>query len=243
LRLGYEAYAGGLHVMTFEIAIDENARDYRVVSGFRTRGLADVFVGMQLDSETSGRIEGTRLLPSRYVSQSKFGRRERVIAVEPRGDGSFYVQGTPDQEERTPLPAASLPGAVDPLTAVLRASRTVAANGSCGQRIPVFDGRRRYDLVFTDEGDRQLPTSRYSAVSGVARLCKVLQQRIGGFVKTAGEKEVGRESLVWIASPLADAPPVPVKLELETSWGWLTIHLDEIARHGGTARLARESHP
>jgi hypothetical protein len=241
LRLRYEAYAGGLHVMSFDIGVEDSGRDYRVVSGIRTRGLADFFVGMQLSSETSGKVaENGRLRPTRYLNQSKFGRRERALMVEPRGDDSFYVQGTPDEEPRTPIPAATLPGAVDPLTAMLQAGRVVAASNSCQQRIPVFDGRRRYDLVFTDQGERQLAASRYSVVTGPARLCKVQQERIGGFVMNAGDKEIGRESLIWIAAPLVGAPPVPVKLELDTSWGWLTIQLDEVTAPTGTVRLARD---
>jgi hypothetical protein len=244
LRLGYEAYAGGLHVMSFAVQIEESASAYRVATNLRTRGLADFFIGMHLDSQAFGRIQHGDLLPSRYLNQAKFGRRERMTIVEPKAEGGFHVVSTPsreDKEERTPIPAATLPGAVDPLTAILRASRTVVSTGSCRQSVPVFDGKRRYDLVFADEGDRRLTPTSYSAFSGPARLCRIRQERIGGFVKDSNDKEIGRESVLWIASPLAGAPPVPVKLELDTSWGWLTIHLDEVSGEAGTVRLAGNS--
>jgi hypothetical protein len=244
LRLGYEAYAGGLHVMSFVVDIEESSSAYRVATNLRTRGLADFFIGMHLDSQAFGKIQHGNLMPFRYLNQAKFGRRERSTLVEPRPDGGFHVVATPsreDKEERTPIPAATLPGSVDPLTALLRASRTVIGSGSCRQSVPVFDGKRRYDLVFVDEGDRQLTPTSYSAFSGPARLCRLRQERIGGFVKESNDKEIGRESLLWIGSPLAGAPPVPVKLELDTSWGWLTIHLDEVSGASGTVRLAGDS--
>jgi hypothetical protein len=244
LRLGYEAYAGGLHVMSLDVSIEQRSTDYRVATDLHTRGLADFFIGMRLDSQASGRIEHGDLQPFRYLNQGKFGRRERTLTVEPRPDGGFLVQTAPapqQDEERTPIPAASLPGSIDPLTAILRASRTVAGTGSCRQRVPVFDGRRRYDLVFTDEGERQLTPSRYSVFAGPARLCRVHQERIGGFLKETGDKELGQDSVLWIASPLAGAPPVPVRLELDTSWGWLTIHLGEVSGETGTVRLARDA--
>lgn len=243
LRLGYEAYAGGLHVMTLGVSIEEHSGDYRIATDLRTRGLADFFIGMQIHSQATGGIRHGDLLPFRYLNRGKFGRRERTLTLEPRPDGGFFVEASPAraEEERMPIPAASLPGALDPLTAILRASRTITDTGSCRQRVAVFDGRRRYDLVFTDEGDRQLTPTRYSVFSGPARLCRLRQDRIGGFLTDAGEKEIGRESVLWIASPLARAPPVPVLLELDTSWGWLTIHLDEASSESQTVRLARDS--
>jgi hypothetical protein len=34
---------------------------------------------------------------------------------------------------------------------------------------------------------------------------------------------------------------VPVRLELDTRWGWITLHLDEVSSEAGTIRLARDS--
>jgi hypothetical protein len=244
LRLGYEAYAGGLHVLSIAASIDDAGGRYRVATHLRTRGLADFFIGMQVDSEATGDIRDGMPTPSRYRNQSRFGSRERSLAVETRPDGGFLVEATPAREEgerRTPVPAASLPGAVDPLTAIFRAVRTVAATGACRQRVAVFDGRRRYDLVLDDAGDRRLAASRYSVFAGPARLCRLRQDRIGGFIVDAGDKDIGRESLVWVGTPLAGTMPVPVRLEIETSWGWLTIHLVEAASDSGSVGLSRDS--
>lgn len=242
LRLGYEAYAGGLHVMSFGIRIEETGGDYQVATDVRTRGLADFLVGMHLDSHAFGKVRHGDFVPSRYLSQARFGRRSSSLLVEPAQDGGFFVQATPPRESderRTPVPAASLSGAVDPLTAMLRASRTVATSGTCRQRVPVFDGRRRYDLVFADEGVHPLAATRYSSYAGPARLCRVRQERIGGFLAEEDGEDIGQESLLWIASPLSDGPPVPVRVEVDTGWGGLTIHLDEVTSESGTVRLAR----
>lgn len=244
LRLGYEAYAGGLHVMSFGIRIEETGGEYRVATDLRTRGLADFLVGMHLDSHAFGKVRQGKLVPFRYLNQSRFGRRSSTLLVEPRQDGGFFVQATPAREkdkERTPIPATSLSGAVDPLTAMLQASRTIAASGACRQRVPVFDGRRRYDLVFADEGVHGLAPTQYSGYTGPARLCRVRQERIGGFLAEQDDEDIGQESLLWIASPLVGAPPVPVRVEVDTGWGGLTIHLDEVTGEAGTVRLARRA--
>jgi hypothetical protein len=243
VRLGYEAYAGGLHVMSIDVSIEEHASEYRVATDLRTRGLADFFVGMHIDSQTIGSIQRGDVAPLRYLNHGTFGSRERLVTLGSRPDGGFDLHATPppEGEDRTPIPSASLPGSVDPLSAILRASHVIAATGSCRLRIPVFDGRRRYDLAFTDQGDRQLTPSRYSVFAGPARLCRLRQERVGGFLRHETEKGIGRESSLWIASPVAGAPPVPVRLELDTDWGWLTIHLEEVSGENGSARFARNA--
>ena len=244
LHLGYEAYAGGLHVMTIEVGVDERSAGYRITTDLRTRGIADFFIGMQIHSESTGDIRNGHLMPVRYRNQGKFGKRQSSLVVTPQPNGGFWVEATPppDKDEtRTPIPATSLAGAIDPLAAILRASRIIAESGSCRQRVPVFDGRRRYDLVFTDQGERTLQPTRYSVFSGPARLCHVRQERIGGFLVSDSGSDGGLESALWIAAPLPGAPPVPVRLELDTRWGWITLHLDEATTEAGTIRLAHDS--
>lgn len=239
LRLQYEVYSSGFHVMTFEAAIEETGGAYRVGSVMKTSGVADTLLGFRMEARAAGAIEAQRPAPSRYEIVSTWRRKQRHATVEYRGSGVPVVALSPAQEEEelTPLPPGSLGGTIDPLTAALRAARTAAAAGTCRQSLPVFDGRRRYDLHFEDLGLRQVKRTRYSAFEGPARACQVRQERIGGFVRADGKEDVARESILYVAEVLPGAPPVPVRIELETGWGWLYVHLAEIAGGGGQVRL------
>jgi hypothetical protein len=44
-------YGGGLRLLSIDLAVEQGAGTYRMVGTFRTRGLAEVFVGMLLRAE------------------------------------------------------------------------------------------------------------------------------------------------------------------------------------------------
>ena len=241
LRLRYDVYGSGFHVMAFDVAIEEAAGAYRVASALQTQGVADTLLGFRMEARAAGALGALHPAPSSYETASTWRRKERRTAVEFRGAAAPIVALSPpkEEEELTPVPPASLANTVDPLTAGLRAARTAAASGSCRQSIPVFDGRRRYDLHLADLGERQVKRSRYSAYEGVARACRVQQERIGGFVRKDSQDDVSREAILYVAQVLPNTPPVPVRMEMETGWGWLYIHLAEIAGSDGQVRLSR----
>jgi hypothetical protein len=241
LELKYEIYGGGFHLLSFEVAIDETAESYRIDSAFRTRGLLDVVVGFLLRSATAGRVDGAELLPAQYAANSKFRGRIRNTRIDYAPDGRVAAEISPsDKDKRTKVEPHQMLGTVDALTATLRASRHVALIGNCTQMVPVFDGRRRYDLFFEDHGVQELKRSSYSAFSGPARACRVKQLRIAGFSTDPADQEKTEEAALWIAPVLAGAPPMPVRIELDTSWGYIYVHLAEVHGTAGSRRLARD---
>jgi hypothetical protein len=124
------------------------------------------------------------------------------------------------------------------MTGLLRVSHAVARGGACAQRVPVFDGRRRYDLLFSDLGARELTPSDYSLYAGPAQLCRIRQERIGGFEVNADDKDRADEGTVWIAAVLPDTLPIPVRIEFQSSWGRSILHLVEIRAPSGVRRLS-----
>jgi hypothetical protein len=106
--------------------------------------------------------------------------------------------------------------------------------------VPVFDGRRRYDLQYEDRGIQELKRSTYSAFAGPARACRVKQHRIAGFSTDPTDGEKADEASIWIADVLPGAPPMPVRIELDSSWGYVYAHLAEVTGSAGSRKLARD---
>ena len=73
--------------------------------------------------------------------------------------------------EAVPLRRDHLKGVVDPLSAVMVLSRGSSTN-PCERRIPIFDGRERFDLVFTHKGDMRVTEQLPSGQPGIAVVCK-----------------------------------------------------------------------
>jgi uncharacterized protein DUF3108 len=241
LGLRYEVYGGGVHFLTFEVGIDQDDHAYRIASAFKTQGLLDMVVGFQLRAEAVGRIEAGRLKPMEYASASQFRSKPRNTRIVYGRDGSVTAElSPPDKEKRTKVTPEMMVGTVDALTSTLIVGRAIEQGGGCNQLVPVFDGRRRYDLQYEDRGIQELKKSSYSAFSGPARACRVKQHRIAGFSTDPNDGEKSDEASIWIANVLPGAPPMPVRIELESGWGYVYVHLAEVTGTAGSRKLAKE---
>jgi Protein of unknown function (DUF3108) len=240
IELHYDVYGGGFRLLSLSIAVEQSAAAYRVVGSFRTRGIADLFASLTMRAETQGRIADGVPLPTRHRVDGTSRGRERHLSIEflPRQEPLVEID-PPDPEKRTPIPPGQLVGTVDTMTGLLQLSRALAAGGDCARRVPVFDGRRRFDLVLTDLGTRELKRSGYSFYEGPAHLCHVRQERIGGFVlHDTEDKNRADQGDVWIAAVLPDTLPVPVRIEFNSGWGRSILHLVEIRAPTGYRRVS-----
>jgi hypothetical protein len=78
-----------------------------------------------------------------------------------------------------PLRADHLKGVVDPLSALMVLSRG-AGSSPCERQIPVFDGRERFDLLFSYKGEMRVSEQLPSGQPAVAIVCKVRYLPIAG---------------------------------------------------------------
>jgi uncharacterized protein DUF3108 len=239
IELHYDVYGSGLRLLSLTLVVEEGTAVYRMAATLRTRGIADVFSSMTMHAEAEGLLVDGVPTPTRYQSDNSLRGREHHLSIEFRPwQAPVVAIDPPDTEERTPIPPGQLLGAVDTFTGVLQMSRTLARGGGCARRIPIFDGTRRFDLVLTDLGTRELKHSDYTFYEGPARLCRVRQERIGGFlVRDADEKNRAQEGQAWIAAVLPDTPPVPVRIEFNSGWGRSILHLVEIRSPTGHRRV------
>jgi hypothetical protein len=241
LGLRYEIYGGGFHLLSFEVAIQQEEEGYRINSAFKTQGLLDSVVGFLLRAEAVGRIEEGRLRPGEYASFSKMRGKVRNIRVAyGKDDGVTTEVAPPDKEKRTKVTPEQMVGTVDALTSTLIVGRALEQGGTCDQKIAVYDGRRRYDLQYQDRGVQELKKSSYSAFAGQARACHVKQHRIAGFSTDPNDGEKSDEASIWIANVLPGAPPMPVRIELDSGWGYVYVHLAEVTGSAGSRKLAKE---
>lgn len=75
-----------------------------------------------------------------------------------------------------PLKPQHLHGVVDPMTAMMLLA---ASDTPCERRIPIFDGRERFDLVFSRKGETRI-SEPSSKGGGMGHVCKVRYVPIAG---------------------------------------------------------------
>ena len=117
----------------------------------------------------------------------------------------------PSYRFRQPVSVEQARGAVDPLGALVAVAFTPVPAGvdPCNRRIPVLDGRRRFDLVTMPAGGEQrVPSSGKNRFKGKALRCRLLQEKVAGYK----EKNRGDiEGDIWVY-----LEEVPDELKTET---------------------------
>jgi len=241
LELGYDVYWSVLRLVTIASRSRVGDGVYNLWSQMETVGFLGTLFPWTYRSEVRGRLAGNELAPERFTSHSELRDKVQDVALRYGPDGPEVEEATPFDRialgveyERDEVPPEMRPGTIDPLTEIASASLQIAQGKGCAGVRRVFDGLRRYDVVYEDLGETELEGSSYDAYEGRARKCRSQVKPLAGFWKP---KEEHGESLTaitaWMMPPLPGADPVPVRMEVEGARGTLTIHLVKAAPASG----------
>lgn len=241
LALQYEAYFGGFHVASGRTEIQWTDDGYRATARARARGLLDWYAGWVGEAQSQGGfMDDGQPAPARHSNEGFWRGNVRANELTYGADGTIALQqvSPPDPNKLTPIPEETIPGTIDPITAILTLSRALRDAYECAGELPVYDGRRRYDLTLEPVGRRVLEPNSYSVFSGEALECRVSVERIGGFrLEQSRYTETAGERIVFVASPIGDAPPVPVRIHVKTDYGDLIVHLTAVRYDGSEVAL------
>ena len=231
--LTYDVYLGGLHIFTFDVDMTLQPDRYRVTAEGGTQGMIGWLYGWQTKAAAEGLDRNGRIEPQRYDVESNWQGTARTVQLGFAEAGRYDLRQTPppepDSDIEGELPESLPEGTVDPLSLAIAASRALEQNGRCDQTVPVFDGRRRYDLTLTHIDAATLPPSEYSVYHGPAVRCSFSMKRISGFRKSwKTRRQVDADAsapTIWIAPIREDLPPVPVRYDGAIALGNIVIHL------------------
>lgn len=227
LVLHYDAYGiGGLRLFAFDIKIAESVGTYRIAGSARTEGFLGWFSSFAMRGESDGALAASGLQPSFYETTSQSHGQQRLTHLEFHRDGSVAAFLSPPEESGHILPSAEqTKDTIDPLSAILVVGHQVMAAGRCGGRVSVFDGRRRYDLVLSDDGIDHLRSLPGRAVGGETRRCLVDFVRLAGFGADPRLTFPAIRGRAWLAPPQPCALALPVRVEFPSNWGHITVEM------------------
>jgi hypothetical protein len=243
LDLGVEIYAAGLHALSLDLRAEIDGRRYRVEGQAQTRGAIDLATRWRSQSLSEGRIarDGALLPELHHVKgEMRWSSRETLIRYDDQGRIAELKLAPPPDREKRKAPPSLTTDTLDSLSAALVALREPDPESACRQSAPVFDGRRRYDVRFHPVRQETLKPNQYSMFAGPALRCRVEIVRIRGFEEDGEREEERRERATWVwFARLPEAPvALPVRLEIESDYGYGVAHLVRAKASGG-ARTAR----
>ncbi len=247
----YRVHVGGIAVLEATIRLDLNERGYRIDLTAENGGFLGKLLPWKTETHSEGVVQSGVPQPRLHHQRSVFRDKPRSVSLSYAVDGTLTttVQPPPEEDDRAPVPPELQRSSYDPLSAGLLALLAVGRGEGCARVVPVFDGRRRYDLRFDQGGVPTLAASRYSIFSGPAQECRMSVIPIAGQAKSASSlttfwrreddtapRPAGPPTDLWLAPVPPGTPPLPVRMESDSAFGAVVIHLIGLARDGDPPR-------
>jgi hypothetical protein len=188
-----------------------------------------VLLGMALDwkgaTSSSGSVTAKGPQPTNYnLTWEASDKREQIELRFTNNTVQEVLVNPPKAPKlgRVPITEEHLRDVVDPLSAIVLLSRVSAKKSgaeACERRLPIFDGKMRYDLIFSHKATKQLNSE--GGYKGPAYVCRVKFVPIAGH--RPGRKEdamTGSENIeVWLV-PLPETHLVaPYYVSIPTAAG------------------------
>ncbi|MEZ5668363.1 MAG: DUF3108 domain-containing protein [Alphaproteobacteria bacterium] len=222
LALSYDVYAGGTRAVEMQARIEVAPGSYRLDAALDLVGVYAVFSEWHMDVSANGLTAGGAVVPAGFVKSSEDGERWARIAY---ADGVIAdAQGNPSPaaEDTSTVPAAVKAAAIDPLSGIVALLLQVGAANACGGTQVLYDGKSYFTVTAVDRGPGEAPGSRYGAYSGPAILCRITVDDGAAYGRVDDDPRVAD---IFLAQPVAGAPFVPVRIETETNYGAVRVHL------------------
>ena len=228
LALTYLVHFGGATIMQIDARLalaEQGGSRYSVAVAGHTLGLLDRIKPLAFAAHSEGLAQDRGLQPARYTTRTDKRDKSKEVTIAFRPGGTPEARFTPAPDDPIePLPPELAKGILDPASALVAVLQKVAETGSCAGTVPVFDGKRRFDLDFSAGGSQGLKPSDYSIFSGPAQRCEVSLVPRHGFEEDKPGK-LPQHATVWFGEVFPDAPPLPVRIDTQNQISAVRVHL------------------
>ncbi len=131
---------------------------------------------------SSGMMTANGPVPQNYTFRYATGERRESVELRFQRRMVQDILINPPQypgSRNVPITAAHLQNIVDPLSALVLLSQARLTRGdACNKRLPIFDGKIRYDLILSPKGTRNIGSA--GRLHGTAYVCSVRYVPIAG---------------------------------------------------------------
>ncbi len=240
VTLDYKIYIGGLEALKATVSIAADSTHYDVEIQAVTAGAIGKVMPWTVDVASKGNVANGVLQPLAHIQKNNFQGKDRSVTLNYDGHGGFLnrtVVPDANEDQRDPVPPEMTQNTLDIVSGVLEGLRLVDRTGSCNGKAPVFDGRRRFDLIYSDDGHEALEASSVAFYSGDALKCAVKVEPVAGFWRKNQKKFFSRHMNgqdevvpieVYIARVGAAKVEAPVRVESNSPFGPLVMNLQAV---------------
>jgi len=184
LQMAMTLYAAGVTLGKVDLNTTVRGDQYHSVSNLSTGGVVNAFWQAEIQATSNGTVAPKNFHPGLYDSFYT-GRSDKKQEVSLTYDASGPVRLYADPPYPTTgyeVTPAQQKGTLDPLSAITFFVSGVATSteNPCGVTLPVFDGRRRYDVEFVKVKDTTVSMDN-GLYKGKAVLCQAKYRQLAGY--------------------------------------------------------------
>ena len=209
-----------------------NKNNYKISSKIMTNGFFNTIYPFEANYTTSGTIKNSQMTTTdyNYESKSKSKKRSKKVFYE-NGQPIYQVttkNGKEKKRDFTPSPTPA--DTFDLQTVIAKIIHQFSELGFCDSTLKVYDGKRRFDVIFKDMGSENLTADEHSFYAGTASKCsmlitKVLSEDDDHLWEFSSNKSIK----FWIAKDTKKGYPFIAKIFIkDTPLGNLTAHTTDI---------------
>jgi hypothetical protein len=227
----YRVAFNGFDIGKFEFHADISGSSYTVQGDAQLSALLGAFKWEGV-TRSSGSLGRTGPHPAGYTFDfNGVGKKGSIKLGFQQGNVTSVsaLPPIPPEPDTVELRDADLKAVLDPLSAVLAISRTPTGN-PCAKRVPVFDGKQRFDLALSYLRQQAVGEARPSGQPGVAVVCRVRFVPISGHRMSAETKHMASTEGIEIAfRPVPSAAiHVPYQISIPTIAGSATLTAERV---------------
>lgn len=221
LKVDYSIALGGFNLGTADVEANLGDGIYQLDATVKTEGIADQFFETTFALESRGSFSGNRVKPARFISTYQDADSSRRVELTYPSRGAPVMTAEPAYGDGFG-PHVQLNDILmtqDPISALLLPTMTATAS-PCDRSLPLFDGRRRYDLQLREDGMTEINGGE-NAYNGPAMRCTVGMLPVAGYERKTLIKLLAREDSirVWLAPLEGSDVWIPVRMTLRTPFG------------------------
>ncbi len=184
LQVAMTLYAGGVTLGKMDLDTTIRGNQYHSVSNLQTGGVVNAFWQSEIQATSTGTVEPHNFQPGLYDSYytGRSDKKQEVSLTYENGQPTRLFADPPYSVTGYEVTPAQKKDTFDPLSAITYfvSGVGIESNNPCGVLLPVFDGRRRYDVEFVKVKDTSVALDN-GLYKGPAVLCQMKYKQLAGY--------------------------------------------------------------
>lgn len=214
----------GIPIGTGTMVSTTDGTNYRTTLTARVTGIAALFAGGSGTAVATGRVTSAGVAPGTFNAEIRTRGKVEAVEIGMAGGQVRSVTRTPNNPlppNLSPVTEEHLRGVLDPLSSgifLARGDGPVTGEAACDRHARIFNGRERFDLIYSFVATRQVEIAGYK---GPAAICKVRFEPIAGYRMDRPDLEQARRrsAEVTLVPIVGTRTLLPARIAVATGFG------------------------